>query len=119
MAKAPEALAQLRENCFVKQQPATQRARGNLARDVIFGWAKTAGCYHHLRASGCILDGFFQPGIVVAHDGFEFYFNADAVQLSGEPETIGIGAVGSKELRTYRDDFGCERFEQRLGTGAL
>ena len=69
----------------------------------------------NFRAPGCILDGFFKPGIVVADNGFEFYFNADAVQFFGEPETVGVGAVGRKEFRSYRDDFGCRVFRAMGG----
>ena len=70
VTEAEEALTQLGENFFVKQQAATKRPSGNFPRDVIFGWAKSAGSYHNLRAPGRVLDRFFEPGVVVANDGF-------------------------------------------------
>ena len=34
------------------------------------------------------------------------------VEFFGEPETVGISAVGREQFRTDRDDFGCQRFKQ-------
>ena len=59
-----------------------------------------------------IFDCFFEAGIVVADDGFEFYFDTEAIEFFGEPETVGVGAIGREQFRTNRDDFGCQRFKQ-------
>ena len=106
MPKAAKLLPELGENCFVKEQATAKRARRNFPRDVVFSRPESAGCDHNFRAPDCVFDRFFQTRIIIANDGFEFYFNAYAVEFFGEPETIGVGAVGSKQLRTNRNYFG-------------
>src|SRR6185503_1324005 len=84
-AKTLKALTNLCEHCLVEQQPATQRARSDLARDVVFGRTKTSSGDHHFRSADSIFDRFFEARIVVADDGFEFYFDAEAVEFFSEP----------------------------------
>ena len=33
-------------------------------------------------------------GIVVADDGFEFYFDTELIEFLGQPETVGVSAIG-------------------------
>ena len=105
-SKTLKTLSNLCEHNLVKQKPATKCARGDLARDVVFSWTKTAGGNHHFRATDSIFDCFFEAGIVVADNRFEFDFDTETIELFGEPETVGVGAIGRKQLRSNGDDFG-------------
>jgi len=91
-----KALPDLSQHSFIEQQPAPQRARSNLARDVVFGWTKPSGGNHHFGSAHSIFDCFFEAGIVVADDRLEFYFDPEAIKFLCEPETVGVGAIGRK-----------------------
>src|SRR5678815_520195 len=95
-AKTLEALPDLSEHDFVEQKPFAERARSDLACDVVFGWAKTAGGDHHFRATHGVSDCFFETRVIVAYDGLEFDFDTEAIELFGKPETICISAIGRK-----------------------
>jgi len=96
----------LAKHNFIKQEPAAERTCGDLARDVVFSWTKTAGGDHHFRATDSVFDCFFETGIVVADDRFEFDFDAETIELFGEPKAVGVCAIGRKQLRSDGDDFG-------------
>src|SRR5882672_5479246 len=67
MTKTTEPLAQLGENCLVKQEATAKRSRGNFTRNIILGWAKASSSYHHLRTAARIADGLFKPRVIVAY----------------------------------------------------
>jgi len=69
VTKATKLLAQLGENCFVKDQTTSEGTRCNFACHVVFGWTKAAGCYHDLGAPRRILDRFLEPRVVITDDG--------------------------------------------------
>ena len=65
------------------------------------------------EALDSIVGQTFRPlEIVVADDGLEFHFDAELIEFFGEPETVGISAIGREELGRDRDDFCCQRFKQ-------
>ena len=75
---------------------------------------KTASRNHYARTLGCIFDYFFQPRVVISHYRLQLHVNADAIQLIGEPETVGVRAVRRKKFRTDGDDFRCEHERRYL-----
>ena len=88
------------------QKPSPERTCCDLARDVVFSWTKTARGDHYFRTPDSIFDCFFETGIVVTDNGFQFDFDAEAIELFGEPKAIGVCAIGRKQLRSDGDDFG-------------
>ena len=106
MISVTKLIASCRHHNFVEQEPPAQRACGDLARDVVFSWTKTARGDHYFRTPDSIFDCFFETGIVVTDDRFQFDFDAEAIELFGEPETVGVSAIGRKQLRSDGDDFG-------------
>ena len=107
-AKGGEASADLVEHGFIEVKPASECSRRNLTSDVVFSWSQPTGRNNYLRTLSCVLDGFFQAQVVVTNNGFQFYFNADAVEFFGEPETIGVAAIRMQQLRTNGDNLRCE-----------
>src|SRR6185295_12952354 len=105
-SKTLKTLPNLSEHNFIKQQSSPERTCCDLARDVVFSWTKTASGDHHFRASDSIFDSFFEAGIVVTDDRLQFDFDAETIQLFGEPKAVGVCAIGRKQLRSDGDDFG-------------
>src|ERR1044072_1070215 len=65
-SKTPKALPNLCQHNLVKQEPPPESTRGDLARDVVFGWTKSACGDYHFRAPDSIFDCFFEAGGGVA-----------------------------------------------------
>ena len=82
--------------------PARER---HLSRDVVFGWAQPAGSDDDFGTSHSILDRFLEAGIIVADNCFQFDLDTEPIEFFGEPETVGVGAIGGKKLRTDGNDF--------------
>jgi hypothetical protein len=84
---------------------AAQRLGHGFARDVVFGGAKAAGENHDFRARERLADGAGETVAVVADDALGDYFDAQAVQLAGYIERVGIDALGRQHLGADRNDF--------------
>src|SRR5215213_7008857 len=93
-SKTLKTLPDLRQHNLVQQQPATECTCSDLTCDIVFGWTKTSSSDHHFRSANSVFDCFFQAGVVVADDRFEFYFDTEAVEFFSQPETVGVSAIG-------------------------
>jgi hypothetical protein len=107
-AHALEFRADLAQHLLAEEQPAPERARRYLARNVVFGRPESARRDNDARALERVLDGFLQPRVVVADDGLELDFDAQPVELFGQPETVRVRAIRRQEFRPYGYDFGCQ-----------
>src|SRR5690242_12600533 len=58
--KTLETLSNLGQHNLVKQQPSTERTRGDLARDVVLSWTKPTSGDYDFRPAHCIFDCFFE-----------------------------------------------------------
>src|SRR6266481_1898718 len=104
-AKTPEPFANFREHCFVKREPALQRARYNFAGNVIFSRAETAGGDHYAGTLHRVFDYFFQTRIVVTNNRLELHIDPAAIELFSQPETVCVSTIRGEQFGTDGDDF--------------
>src|SRR5207249_4208874 len=107
-AETLKARADLGEDAFIQRQPPSQRPRYYFPRNVVLSWAESAGSDDHARAFDCVFDQFFQTRVIVADDRLELNVDAYAIELVGEPETVGVGAIRSQQFRADGNDFSSE-----------
>ncbi len=93
------------QNRIVGFQFAAQQIRDRLARQVVFGRAKSAARNNQRHAIQRITKRFAQQIAIVAHNRLAHHFDAQLVQLFREEKGIGIHAVRRQKFRTNGDDF--------------
>jgi hypothetical protein len=96
------------EHVFIKRKPSPKRSGHYFARDVVFSWPESSGSNDYPRTLDRVFNQFFEARIVVADDCFELDVDAQAVELFGEPETVGVGAIRREEFGTDGNDFSGE-----------
>ncbi len=102
LAEAPFDGAQ---NRVVAAQLAAQKLGDRFARQVVFRGAQSPARDDQRHAVQRIAKRFGEQIAVVADNRLANDFDADLVQLSGQEERVGVGAVRSQHLRTDGNDF--------------
>ena len=90
---------------FVNCQLAAQYARENFFRHIVFSRAESAGRNDDLRPLHRIPNRLFESRFIIADDGFEFDFDAQRVELFGEPQRIGVDPKRRQHFRTDSENF--------------
>ena len=77
-----------------------------VAAEVVFGGAEAAHDGDQIGAAQRGADGVDQVALAVADDSLEGHGNADLIELFSQVKRVGVLAIGSKQLRTNRNDLG-------------
>jgi hypothetical protein len=85
---------------------AIERHGDGFARDVVLGGAEAAREDDDGGAGDGATDGVGEGFTVVADHRLGAHFHAQVIQLAGEPERVGVDALGRQHFRADSDDFG-------------